>query len=108
MSLATTPHLPPPGRWRLNPRRPFRLRRFEDAAVVLDEMTGDTLCVNLHAALILETLRAGAADGAELAGTLAAQGLDDAERVGILRELCALGLVTSPDAEVTPAAAVSG
>jgi hypothetical protein len=108
LSLATTPRLPPPGRWRLNPRRPFRLRRFEDAAVVLDEMTGDTLCVNLHAALILEILATGATDCTEFAGKLAGQALDDAERDEILHELCALGLVTSPDAEAPSSRAVSG
>jgi hypothetical protein len=79
------------------------MRRFEDAAILLDEATGDTHRLHLTAAALLERLRSGPAGELEL--TVAGQpaGVADAEWSlaacrELLHDLDLLGLVVPLDA----------
>ena len=100
---------PQQGRWGLDPRRPFRMRRFEDAAILMDEMTGHTHRLSLDAAWVLEALRVGPLPVSSLASQLAALGSNPAllqsACLDILRDLSALGLVIPPNASDPEASA---
>lgn len=95
--MALVDDVPRQGRWGLNPKRPFLMRRFEDGAVLLDEATGDTHRMSLLAANLLEVLRAEPLESSQLAAKTAEAGFDADQCIALLQELSILGLVISPD-----------
>jgi hypothetical protein len=83
------------------------VRRFEDAAVVLDEATGDTHRMSLLAANLLDALRVEPLEPSQLAARLVEPDFDTDQCLALLQELSVLGLVTSPDDDTSAFPAIS-